>query len=123
MSDTCCYDTSFRQDMVVSLNMTWQDSFQIGKSTDTSWNLIAVSLQMSLKADRNSLTPLLSMSTDNGRILIDDAVARIFTFNVSPVDLQTALVPGNYDYDLLMVTATNTVPVMHGKVCVELGIT
>jgi hypothetical protein len=124
MSNRCCYyDTSFRQDMVISLNVTWQDSFQIGDPADQSWNLIAASLQMALKADPNSLTSPLLMSTDNGRILIDDAVARIFTFNVSPNDLQAALVPDEYSYDLLIVTATNTIPVMHGKVCVELGIT
>jgi hypothetical protein len=124
MSNRCCYfDTSFRQDMVISLNVTWQDSFQIGDPADQSWNLIAASLQMALKADPNALTSPLLMSTDNGRILIDDAVARIFTFNVSPNDLQAALVPDEYDYDLLIVTATNTIPVMHGKVCVELGIT
>lgn len=124
MSDTCCYyPVSYRQDMVISLNATWQDSFRIGDPADTSWNLIASSLQMALKAHPNDLIPQLSMSTDNGRILIDDAVARIFSFQVSPSDLQNALVPGEYDYDLLIVTATNTMPVMHGKVCVELGIT
>jgi hypothetical protein len=109
--------------MVISLNATWQDSFQIGNPADTSWNLIASSLQMKLKAHRNDLTAALAISTDDGRILIDDAVARIFSFNVSPTDLQAALVPDTYDYDLLIVTATNTMPVMHGTVCVELGIT
>lgn len=124
MSDTCCYyPTSYRQDMVISLNATWQDTFGIGDPTDQSWSLIGVSLQMALKADRNAVTPALSISTDNGRILIDDAVARIFSFNVSPFDLQASLIPDEYEYDLLMVTATNTVPIMHGKVCVELGIT
>jgi hypothetical protein len=88
MYDACCYyPVSYRQDMVISLNATWQDSFQIGNATDQSWNLIAVSLQMALKAHQNDLTPALLMSTDNGRILIDDAVARIFSFQVSPADL------------------------------------
>jgi hypothetical protein len=121
--NSCCYYTSFRVNMAISLNATWGDSFQIGDPNDTSWNLIGGTFSMALKADENDTTTALSLTTTNGRIVIIDAIARIFSFNVMPTDLKSSLVPWQYDYDLLLTLGTDTVSVMHGTVCAELGIT
>jgi hypothetical protein len=122
----CCgFDPSERVDFAISLNVTWQDGFQFGDPADTSWDLAGRSFEMSLKGSENDTASLLSMTTTNGRILITDAVGRVIFFNVPPADLATALVPGEYVYDLLMSSGSPPVlvPMFHGTVCVENGIT
>ena len=68
--------------------------------------------------------PLLSMTTANGQIIVDDEAQRVIHFNVSPDEIKAKLTPGTYVYDLVMVNAFDQrVPLMHGKVIVAQGVT
>ena len=79
---------------------------------------------MDVQLNRYDAVPLLSLTTDNGRIIIDDSVQRVIHFNVAPEDIQAGLKPGAYVYDLVMVDASDTrVPLMHGALFVGQGVT
>ena len=126
MSNCDCPEVGDRVDFAIALNCTWADGFQFGDPADTSWNLTGKTFGMSVKGSENDTTPLLSMTTANGRIVITDAVARVIFFNVNPTDLSNALVPGDYVYDLIMSSPGSPpvlVPMFRGTVCVQSGIT
>jgi hypothetical protein len=115
--------------MAIDNNGTWSDAFQFGDPDDMTWTLDGCAFEMDVQLSRYDETPKLSMSTDNGRIVILDPVQRVICFNVAPDDIQTSLTPGIYVYDLVMVEGAITsssatrVPLMHGTVEVAQGVT
>ena len=118
--------TSARVDLRIDDNGTWQDAFQFGNPADATetWTLDGMKFELDVQLNRYDAVPLLSLSTDNGRIITDDAVQRVIHFNVTPDDLQAGLRPGAYVYDLVMVDASDTrVPLMHGSLFVSQGVT
>jgi hypothetical protein len=118
--------TSARTDLSIDNNGTWIDAFQFGDPTDTSWNLIGQTFELDVQRNPYDLVPLLSLSTGNNRIVTDDVYQRIIHFVVSPTDIQAALPPGTYVYDLVMVDGSVPpvrVPLMHGKLIVGQGVT
>jgi hypothetical protein len=116
--------TSARVDLRIDDNGTWMDAFQFGTPGDLSWTLDGQKFELDVQLNRYDAVPLLSLTTDNGRIIIDDAVQRVIHFNVTPEDIQAGLRPGCYVYDLVMVDASDTrVPLMHGSVSVVRGVT
>ena len=118
--------TSAHVDLRIDDNGTWQDAFQFGTPTDTTWTLTGQTFEMDVQRTRYDATPLISLTTANGRIIIDDVVQRVIHFNVAPTDIQTNLKPGTYVYDLVMLSSDATpirTPLMHGKVCIEHGVT
>ena len=116
--------TSARVDLRIDDNGTWQDAFQFGTPGDTSWNFDGMKFELDVKLNPYDTVPKISLSTDNGRIVTDDSSQRVLHFNVTPTDIQAALSPGAYVYDLVMVDASDTrVPLMHGHVMVGRGVT
>lgn len=116
--------TSARVDLQIDNNGTWMDAFQFGDPDDTTWSLDGMHFEVDVQLNRYDEVPLLSMSTENGRIIIDDSVQRVIHFDVTPADLQAALRPGIYVYDLVMVDASNVrTPLMHGYLKVGQGVT
>ena len=118
--------TSARTDLQISNNGTWMDAFQFGTPGDTTWTLDGQHFELDVQLNPYDLVPLLSLSTNNNRIIIDDAAQRVIHFSVKPDDLQANLRPGKYVYDLVMVDAidqTIRVPLMHGFLFVGQGVT
>jgi hypothetical protein len=116
--------TSARVDLRIDDNGTWSDAFQFGEPDDTTWTLEGQSFELDVQLSPYDTVPLLSLSTDGGRIIVDDIVQRVIHFNVPPADIQAALRPGTYIYDLVMVNGANVrVPLMHGQLFVNRGIT
>ncbi len=119
--------TSARVDMELSLNATWQDAFQFGDPTDTTWSFTGQNFKMELKGDIEDTNPILTLSSGTGEIVVDDAVKRVLHFNVDMVSLTNALQPWqSYVYDLIMYD--NSVPavrvsLMHGRTTTTLGVT
>jgi hypothetical protein len=67
---------------------------------------------------------LLSLSTGNGRIIVDDPIQRVLHFNVLAADIQSNLPPGIYVYDLVMIDVNGVrTPLMYGNVKVVQGVT
>lgn len=119
--------TSAKVNIEIVNNATWEDAFMFGTEGDTTWSFTDQSFIMELKADRDDVTPLFTLSTDNGRIVVDDVVQRILHFNVPFTDIQAALPPRTeYQYDLIMYD-TSVPPIrvalMHGEVKVKQGVT
>ena len=98
--------TSARVDLRIDNNGTWSDAFQFGEQDDTTWTLEGQSFELDVQRNPYDAVPLLSLSTDNGRIIVDDIVQRVIHFNVAPADIQAALRPGTYVYDLVMVATS-----------------
>lgn len=118
--------TASRVDIETYDNGTWSDAFQFGTVGDTSWSFTGMSFHMDVKGSKDDATALLSLTTSNGRIVVDDPVQRILHFNVTESDLEAVLVPGLYVYDLVMIDTSVPpirTPLMTGKVKVRHGVT
>jgi hypothetical protein len=111
--------------LVIDNNGTWMDAFRFGKEGDTTWSFDGQEFELDVQLNPYDLVPLLSLSLSNGRIIVDDPVQRVLHFFVDPADIQNALNPGRYVYDLVMVdTATAArVLLMFGSLTVEQGVT
>lgn len=117
---------------VATVNMTvlnvgtWRDAFQFGTAGDTTWSFTSQTIHMDVKASSDDTLALLSLTTANGRIIVDDATQRILHFNVDETTLQAALHPGDYVYDLVMLDGSSPairVPLMQGTVTIQQGVT
>lgn len=122
-----------RVDIVQSTNTWWEDSFQFGDVSDTSWNFSGKTFQLQIKAKPGvSGAILLDCNSGNGRIVVDDAAVRVLHMFVDDVTLRNALTPGGgggddgaYSYDLVM-TITGTgerSPLMYGSFILVDGVT
>lgn len=121
--------TSALQNLQISNNSTWQDAFQFGRPEDDTWTLVGQAFELDVQRNPYDVLPLLSLSTANGRIVVADTVQRVIYMNVDPLDIQEALSPGTYVYDLVMVDGDNPAPparrvsLMHGTLQVGQGVT
>ena len=118
--------TSAHVDLQIDNNGTWQDAFQFGTPGDTTWTLANQTFEMDVQKTRYDATPLLSLKSTTGTIIIDDIVQRVIHFNVGPATIQSSLNPGTYVYDLVMLSSDATpirTPLMHGQVIVCQGVT
>jgi len=108
----------------INNNATWSDAFQFAEPADQTWNLVGQKFELDVQRNRYDLVPLLSLSTDNGRIITSDPIQRAIYFKVSPADIQANLPPGVYIYDLVMVAADDfRTTLMTGTVTVGQGVT
>lgn len=118
-------DTQARVDMVVRNNATWDDAFQFGDPTDTTWTLTGQSFMAEVKGSREDATALAILTTGDGSIVVDDVDLRVIHFHYSDLLLVANLVPGEYVYDLVMIddSTGDRVNLMGGKVEVKQGVT
>jgi hypothetical protein len=129
MNTVCCdkwgshSSTSAHVDLRIDNNGTWMDAFQFGEPDDTTWTLTGQTFALDVQLSPYGVS-LLSLTTANGRILVDDVVQRVIHFNVAPDVIQASLKPGEYVYDLVMINGSDIrVPLMHGTLCVGQGVT
>lgn len=95
--------TAARIDIVTPDNTTWTDAFQFGIQGDTSWSFTAQNFRLDIKGNKYTQSvALLSLTSGAGQIVVQDAVQRILQMNVPEATLTGALVPGEYQYDLIM---------------------
>lgn len=119
-------NTSAIVNMEITNNATWEDAFRFGDSDDVSWSFTSQNFRMDIKGNDEQTAALLTLSTGNGRIVVDSAVQRILHFNVPDTVIAAALVPGEYIYDLIMYDGSVPpvrVQLMSGKICVVQGVT
>lgn len=110
--------------IVSSNNETLQAAFQFDDPDVTLWNFTAKTFKMDIKANREALTPLLSLTSGGGQIVVDDAVNRVLHLLVAPAVIQAAMPPGCYVYDFLMIDGASVVTqLMHGEFTLTDGIT
>lgn len=118
-------DTAAIVNMTVYNNVTWQDAFRFGEEDDTTWSFTGQKFILEVKGNSNDSTVLLELKSDDGEIVVDDAVERILHLNLGYVALAAALKVGEYVYDLVMYDAavpSVRVMLMRGKVFVKQGI-
>lgn len=112
--------------LAIQNNATWADAFQFGTPGDLTWSLTGMSFSMDVKASKEDLVPLMTLSTGNGYVVVLDPINRIVQFNVPDSILQALLPPATYVYDLVM-SDTSTPPIrtplMGGKLHVTEGVT
>ena len=130
MGDRSCspgVTTSSHVDIVAALDATLQDAFQFGDADDTTWNFTGEHFRMDIRPSLDT-DSLMTLSTDNGRIVVDDVTQRVLHLNVPDTDLAAVFVPGTcYVYDLIMYDDTAPDPIrvrlMHGRIRFEQAIT
>lgn len=113
-------------DIAASNNVTLQDAFQFGDADDMSWSFTDQSFKMEVKASRDDIAPLLTLSSAASSIIVDDAVQRVLHLNLDETALQAALPNGEYVYDLVMFDASAPpirVLLMQGRFCLGQGVT
>jgi hypothetical protein len=128
-------------------NATWNDAFQFGDCDDTSWNFNGQNFRMDVKATKTG-PALLTLSTDNGFIVIADPIKRVLYFSCPDTSIASVLQPGpfsdedewdrwaednepkrppgEYVYDLIMYdnnSPPTRVELMNGTVRVGQGVT
>lgn len=121
MAQTSAYINIFASD-----NVTLQDAFQFGTPGDTSWDLVGQSFIMEVKASRDDVAPLLTLTSAGGSIVIDSTSLRVIHLNLSEAALQAALPVGTYVYDLVMFDGSAPpirVQLMQGRFCLSKGVT
>jgi len=103
--------TIARVDLYLFNNVWWTDAFQYGEPDDTTWSFTGKSFLLDIKQNSTSTSPLLSLSSTNGDIVVDDTVLRILHMEVDDIRIRASL-PVNelaspeldpYVYDLIMV--------------------
>ena len=112
-------------DIIYANNSTFQDAMQFGLATDT-WTLTGQSFVMDIKASRDDATPLITLTSASGQIVIDDAINRVIHFNVPDTVMSAALQVGKYVYDLIMEDTSTPpirIPLMQGHFYVGQGVT
>ena len=119
--------TAARVDVVTPDNATWTDAFQFGVLGDTSWSFTGQSFRLDIKGNIYTQTAaLLSLLSSGAQIVVLDPVARILQMNVPEATLTGALVPGEYQYDLIMFDTSVPpirIPLMYGKFHLTHGVT
>ena len=119
--------TAARIDIVTPDNATWTDAFQFGIAGDTSWSFTGQNFRLDIKGNKYTQTAaLLSLTSGAGQLVVQDAVQRILQMNVPEATLTGALVPGEYQYDLIMYDTSNPVvriALMYGKFELTHGVT
>lgn len=119
-------DTTARVNMITANNGTWQDAFIFGTAGDTTWSFSGQNFRMDIKGNYADEDALLSLTTGDSTIIVDDVVQRILHLNVPEATITGALVPGRYFYDLVMYDGSTPpirIPLMHGEVRITQGIT
>lgn len=116
--------TAARVDMEIYNNVTWQDAFRFGDDDDTSWSFTDKTFEMDVKASRDDAAALFTLTSGNGRIVVDDEVERVLHFNAEDPDFSVVLPAATYVYDLIMIDDVSGVrtQLMHGKVTVKVGV-
>ena len=123
----CANATSAFVQFKISNDATWNDAVQFGPLADgTEWSFPAgATFLMDVKRNRYDASPLLQLSTANGRIVNLSNTLRLVQFNVAIADILSSLPPGDYVYSFIMDDPV-TIPsqrtqLMHGDVCVGQG--
>jgi hypothetical protein len=91
-----------------------------------SWNFVSQTFRLDVKAAATDGAALLSLTTGNGYIVVDDTTKRILHFNVPGSVVASSLPVGRYVYDLIMLdgsTPAVRVALMSGAVTVVQGVT
>jgi len=115
--------TTAIQNLKVLNNGTWSDAFQFGQPDDITWTLDGMTFELDVQRNRFDPNPLLSLTSANGRIIVDDPVQRVIHFNVPAADLQENLDPGLYVYDLVMTSSFGVrTPLMSGTLEITQGV-
>lgn len=119
-------DTCARVELLIFDNVTFEDAFQFGIAGDTSWSFTGQSFRMDVKGRPDDVDPILSLTSANSQIVVDDPVQRVLHFNVPDAAIQAALTPGEYIYDFVMFDGSTPpvrVGLMRGGIKVRHGIT
>jgi hypothetical protein len=112
--------------MVTQDNATFQDAFQFGTLGDTTWSFAGMTFEMSVKASRDDVTPLVTFTSGAGQIVVDSVVLRVLHFNVPDTTIQADLPAAIYVYDFIMLDGSSPAirtPLMQGKLEVTRGVT
>ena len=119
-------DTPAVVNMTVWNNATWQDAFRFGTEGDTTWSFTGQNFILEVKGNSADTAALLTLTSADGEIVVDDAVERVLHLNVDDEAIRAALHVGEYVYDLIMFDTTVPeairVPLMRGRVFVKQGI-
>lgn len=125
----CQPSSSANVDLVTANNATFTDALQFDPPvpgvTGPAWSFTGQSFRLDVRPNSET-APLLSLSSADGQIVVDDVVARILHFNVPETIIAGALIPGSYFYDLIMFDGSTPpvrVALAHGRFVVTDGIT
>lgn len=112
-------------DISIENNVFWTDAFQFGDVDDFTWSFTGQTFAMDLKSQRSDITPVFSLTSGGGTIVVDDATLRVLHFYVADTVIRSSIPNGCYYYDLVMIDSVSGLrePLMYGSVEVGQGVT
>lgn len=123
----------WKVDFSVSTNEDWVDTIAVvenqGEEDEVAYDLTGAELRMQIRSKAETLKVLLELSTDNGRLIIEDPVGDELYPNKITVYVPQATVdnlkPGNvYVYDIVWTRPdSQVINFIAGTVAVNLGVT
>lgn len=128
--------SSAHVDINVPNNATFQEAWQfdpppgltgVTGGTGPYWNFVNKAFRLDIKANKEEDTPLLSLTSGAGQIIVDSVTLRVLHTNVPDTVLRAAMPPGRYVFDFIMIDNSASpairVPLMHGEFKLTDGIT
>lgn len=129
--------SSARVDITTQNNSSLLDAFQfdpppgltgVTGGTGPYWTMDNKTFRLDIRGTPELSAPLLlSLTSGAGQIVMDSTSLRVLHLNVPESAIQSALVPGKYYYDFIMldpsVSPSLRIPLMHGEFCVTDGVT
>ena len=113
-------------DLVMVQGATFEKAFEYKDSTKTSINLTGYTARLQVRSDTDASTTLIELTTENGRITLNDPTTGIIQLYISAVDTAALTFnTGVYDLELQHVASGRTIVenIVYGNVSLRKNVT
>lgn len=113
-------------DLVMVQGATFEKSFEYKDSAKVSINLTGYTARLQVRSDTDSSTTLIELTTENGRITLNDPTTGVISLYISAVDTAALTFnTGVYDLELQHVASGRTIVenIVYGNVSLRKNVT
>lgn len=115
-----------KYDLVMVQGATFEKAFEWKDATKVAINLTGYTARLQIRSDTDSSTTLLELTTENGRITLNDPTAGVIQLYVSAADTAALTFnTGVYDLELQHISSGRTIVenIVYGNVSLRKNVT